>query len=131
MLAPPTKTIITRNMSDRFDIMRLTFCCDLTICCDGRHLGVGQQTIDFVQHSRGNLLAARDDFNGVDHRSLFGQVLNRVQMGENARIVHRAGLRQNGRHGELLAEHFKRIGLFELENGGDFSPNEDFVLFER
>ena len=45
MLAPPTKTIITRNMSDRFDIMRLILICDLAICATVTTLASGSRRL--------------------------------------------------------------------------------------
>ena len=111
--------------------MPLILCLRLGGLRDGNHLGVGQQTIDFVHQSRGNLVAASDDFDDVDDVPFFGQVLNGVQVGENAGIIHRAGLRQHGRHGELLAEHVERIGILQPERGGHVGPHEDFVVLKR
>ena len=47
MLAPPTKMIITRNISDRLDIMRLTFCCVVVICAMVTTLASGSRWLIF------------------------------------------------------------------------------------
>ena len=95
---------------------------------DGDHLGVGQQTIDLVHQAPGNLVAAADDFDGVDDGPLLGQLLHGVQVGEDAGIIHRAGLRQHGDDVELLAEDLERIGFLQPQRGGDVGPHEDFVV---
>ena len=98
---------------------------------DGDHLGVGQQTIDLVHQAPGILVAAPDDFDGVDDGPLFGQGLHGVQVGENAGIIHRARLRQHGDDVELLAEDLDGIGFLEPERGGDIGPHEGFVALQR
>ena len=48
MLAPPTKTIITRNMSERFDIMWLILICASAICVIVTTLASGSRRLIFA-----------------------------------------------------------------------------------
>jgi len=95
MLAPPTKDNNHQEHERQIGhhgvdvLLRLDDCLTVvTLASGSRDIGLYPALPPEICLQHG------DDLNGVDHRSLLGQVLNRVQMGNNARIVHGAGLRQ-------------------------------------
>jgi hypothetical protein len=51
-----------------------------------------------------------------------------VQVGEDAGIIYGAGLRQDGRDAERLAQHVHAVGFLEAELGSNVSPDENFVV---
>ena len=66
----------------------------------------------------------------MDDRALFRQFLDHVEMGEDAGVVHRAGLRQHGDDIELPAEDVELIGFLQVEFGGHVVAEEDLVGFQ-
>ena len=82
----------------------------------------GSSLGDFLDQPGGDLLAAADDLDDVDHLALAGQALHRVQVSEDAGIVHGAGRGQHRQDREPLAEQLDGVAFLQPGSSAASAP---------
>ena len=128
-VAPPDRTKTTRTNQHAAD---KSIHADLRLhdLRDGDRATIGQQLRQLRHELSRGVLAASQNLDRADDLASAGQPLDRVQMGEDAAIVHGARRGQDGEDLELLAEQVQLWPVFSPQRCGQVGADDGLVFAE-
>jgi hypothetical protein len=98
---------------------------------DGDDFGFGEQFIQLLHQSLGDLLATADDLDDVHHFAPARQSLHRVQVCEDTRVVHGPCGGEDRQDGESFAEQIDLVTFMQGQAGGNVRPDQSFGVAQR